>query len=211
MIRARLAAPLSLLVLLLLLASTASAAPAEATWRGLQLRTGDVVLQTHGGRLGKVIQGVTQSPFDHCGMIIVERGRIRVIEAVGPVREVSLDQWVARGEGRKVAVYRPTDALAERVEAAVQAARRLLGRPYDIAYELDDAKIYCSELVWKAWKAAGFELSAPEPLRAMNWAPWTAHILSITGGELPLDRMIVSPVALTRSALLVLVHTDFTD
>ena len=199
-------------LLLLLVATSASAAPREAVHDGLTFRTGDVVLQSIGGRLGSIIQGVTQSPLDHCGMIVVDaRHRIRVIEAVGPVREIGLDGWIARGRGGKIALYRPTEAMAARIDEAIAAARRFLGRPYDIQYELDDAKIYCSELVWKAWKAAGFELSAPEELRVMNWVPWTAHILSLTGGELPLDRPIVSPVALTRSPLLRLVHTDFAD
>lgn len=208
MTRARLLAPL---LLLLLLGSVAGAAPREGVHAGIHLRTGDIVLQSIGGNLGRIIQGVTLSPLDHCGIVIVDaRGRVRVIEAVGPVREIDIAQWVRRGKGEKIAVYRPNDELAEHTEQVIEAARRYLGRPYDIQYELDDAKIYCSELVWKAWRdAVGVELAPTETLGSMNWVPWTAHILSLTEGELPLDRPIVSPVQLTRSPLLRLVYSDF--
>lgn len=208
MTRARLLAPL---ILLVLLTSVAEAAPREGVYAGVHLRTGDVVFQSIGGRLGRIIQGVTMSPLDHCGIVIVDgRGRVRVIEAVGPVREIDVAQWVRRGKDQKIAVYRPTGELANHVDQVIEAARAYLGRPYDIQYELDDAKIYCSELVWKAWRdAMEVELAPTETLGSMNWIPWTAHIMALTDGELPLDRPIVSPVQLTRSPLLRLVHTDF--
>jgi len=33
-----------------------------------------------------------------------------------------------------------------------KAGRRFLGKPYDLTFEWDDRRIYCSELVWKVYK-----------------------------------------------------------
>ena len=209
--RSRLVSLLALVLLALSMPHSAAAAPREATYEGVTYRTGDVVLQEIGGRLGKLIQGVTESRFDHCGLVEVDaRGRILVIEAVGPVQVIPLRQWKARGKGKKVVVYRPRGSLADKVGAVVEAARKYKGLPYDIQYELDDAKIYCSELVYKAFRdGAGVELVKTEKLGEMRYLPFVVQILSITGGELPLEREIVSPVALTRSTYLRLVHSDF--
>ena len=40
--------------------------------------------------------------------------------------------------------------------------RSMMGKRYDHGYVWDDSKIYCSELVWKAYDAAGIQLSTPK-------------------------------------------------
>jgi len=170
---------------------------------------GDVVLQELGGDLSALIAGVTGSTITHTGIVERFAGELVVLEAIGPVVRTPLKLWVKRGHGR-YAVLRPKGALGAAIPAFVEAARARLGLPYDLQYEWDDAKLYCSELVWKAaHDAAGVELGPLERLGDLNWRPYEETIRRLSGGELPLDRAIYTPVALTRSEHLDRVYWGF--
>lgn len=77
-----------------------------------------------------------------------------------------------------------------------------MGRPYDFRYAPDDTEIYCSELVYKVYDCE-FSLSIGrwEPLSGLNWKPYEGFIRHMEDGRLPLDRLMLTPVALTRSPL----------
>ena len=76
----RIASLTLLLVVSLLLPSPGQARVVD----GIDYRTGDVVFQQIGGDLGRLVQGITRSPFDHCGIIIVNKnGSVDVLEAIG--------------------------------------------------------------------------------------------------------------------------------
>ena len=80
---------------------------------------------------------------------------------------------------------------------------RYTGRHYDYRYAPGDDEIYCSELVFKGYRDAyGIELGAWEKLGDLNWRPFEAFIREAEGGPLPLARLMISPVGVTRSALL---------
>jgi hypothetical protein len=73
--------------------------------------------------------------------------------------------------------------------------RRDLGKPYDPHYRFDDQAIYCSELLWRGWRAAtGTGLGNPVKLGDLNWQPYRKVIEAIEGrGNLPLDREMITP------------------
>jgi hypothetical protein len=76
-----------------------------------------------------------------------------------------------------------------------------LGRPYDIRYRLDDEKIYCSELIYKAFRDAtnGQQLGDLKKFGAMNWQPYETLIRQIEGGDVPVDREMITPVELAKA------------
>jgi hypothetical protein len=139
---------LRLLTACLLITSDLSAAE-------YQPQEGDLVFQSlpHNPVID-AIEGCTCSPFSHCGIVVKNKRGWWVLEAIGPVQEGPLSRWVAQGRDLQFAVYRLKAEHQPKVPAMIAAARKFLGRPYDIQYELDDAKIYCSELIHKAWLAA---------------------------------------------------------
>jgi hypothetical protein len=163
---------------------------------------GDLVFQSMPHMpLVDAIEGATGSPWSHCG-IVVRRGddAWQVLEAIGPVQYTPLSEWIERGREKKFVAYRLRERPAGRVEALIKAAETFLGRPYDSRYEMDDEKIYCSELVDKAFAAVmGRPLGKAMRLGDMNWRPYEGLIRELEGGGLPLDREIVSPRALTES------------
>lgn len=85
--------------------------------------------------------------------------------------------------------------------------RRYLGRPYDIHYDFDDDRIYCSELIFKAVKSStGIVLGRIERLGDLNWKPNEGFIRSIED-PIPLDRRLITPQALSEAKELTLVHS----
>jgi len=169
--------------------------------------SGDVIFQSFPHNpLTDLIESATESTYSHCGLVVVRPGGAVVLEAIGPVTETPLEQWIARGRDGAFAVYRLRHEYAGRVGEIIQAANRFRGRPYDSRYRFDDEKIYCSELVFKAFqKVTGEELGVVRKLAEFNWKPNEAAIRRLEGGGLPLERKMISPKDLAAARQLRLV------
>ncbi len=168
-------------------------------------REGDIVFQSlPPGPLVAAIEGITASPFSHCGVVMRDPdGRWVVHEAIGVVRLTPLHLWIVRGRGARIDAWRVRDTTSFDVEKLRAALGRHTGKAYDYRYAPEDNEIYCSELVYKAYRdASGLELGVWEKLGDLHWRPFEAFIREMEGGPLPLDRTMISPVSVTRSALL---------
>ena len=176
-----------------------------------QPEDGDILFQSlpnpAGMDLVDAIEGSTNSPYSHCGMVFKEGGEWKVIEAIGPVKITPLKSYVARGRGGKVWAYRLDETNRRHVPAALAEMRRDLGKPYDPRYRFDDEAIYCSELIWRGWKSAsGKELGKAVTLGSLNWEPYQPVIEAIEGrGNLPLDREMITPRDMAKAKELSLV------
>ena len=167
-------------------------------------RDGDVLVQHLKNPLGELICAVTQSRYSHCGMVVHLNGAPHVLEAIGPVKHTPLKQWISQGYGGRYLHLRPRNLSPKQICGAIATASRMVGRPYDFQYELDDEKIYCSELIYKAFlRGAGLEIGRKQKLREMNWAPYVYAIKAVTGGKLPLDRVMVTPESIAVDSDLV--------
>lgn len=146
------------------------------------------------GPLIDAIEGSSGSPFSHCGIVKRSGEKWCVIEAIGPVKETPLSEWIAQGRDDAFVACRLRPPLAEKIPAIIAAAEKYEGRPYDIHYELDDAKIYCSELLWKATRdATGVKLGKIQKLGELKWQPYEEVIRYIEKGALPLEREMITP------------------
>jgi hypothetical protein len=121
------------------------------------LQNGDVVLQASTSERSALIRKASRSPYSHVGLVEVAKDGVFVIEAVQPVSRTPLAAWAKRGEGGWVTVLRPKLDAKTRARV-VAAAKKELGKPYDARYRWDDERLYCSELVVKAF-ARGANLS----------------------------------------------------
>jgi hypothetical protein len=135
-----------------------------------RLRDGDIVFQTIDGSQTLAILLASRSPYSHVGMVrIAEGGTPMVVEAVGPVREIALDQWIEQGIGGRITVKRMEALTPEQARSALDAASVFDGRPYDIYFRSDDDAIYCSELVRNAFlRGPKIELGRLETIRELN-------------------------------------------
>jgi hypothetical protein len=187
--------------------------PALAQLTSYDPQDGDVVFQSlpHND-LVDCIEGVSQSPWSHCGVVMKVDGSWMVVESIGQVRRTSLSSWIMRGRAGRFVAYRPTAAAklptAEKFHASMTRALNVyMGRPYDFHYAPGDREIYCSELVFNAYKDAfGVEFGKWDKLSELNWKPHEAFIRTLEDGALPLERPIITPVGLTRTPLLVQIY-----
>jgi hypothetical protein len=178
----------------------------------LDVRDGDVFFQHLPGKLGSVIADVTDSSLTHCGMAVHVGGEAHIIEAIGPVRCIPLAKWLKQGDRGHFLQMRLKSLTDDQIAKTVKAAESLLGLPYDLQYELDDQKIYCSELVYKAYvRGAGIEVGKKETLGDLNWRRHEKFIRVLAGGELPLDRQMVTPQSIAGDPQFKLMYSTFPE
>ena len=163
---------------------------------------GDVIFQSLPyGPVVWAIEGVTKSPYSHCGIVGQKDGQWVVYEAIGKVRITSLKEFLFRGRDGGFVAYRLREKYREHVPKMLACCENYLGRPYDYRYQLDDESIYCSELIYKSFRDAtnGQQLGELRKFGEMNWGPYEVLIRQIEGGDVPINREMITPRDLARA------------
>jgi hypothetical protein len=134
------------------------------------LKSGDLVFQTIRTGQTLAVAAASASAYTHVGIIrIDENGAPLVVEAVGPVREVPLEKWVTQGIFDRMTVIRLDGLTEKQAKDILKAAEKYYGRPYDFFFLFDKERIYCSELVYYAFKeGAGIELGKIQEVSELN-------------------------------------------
>jgi len=177
------------------------------------VQEGDIIFQISESDLSTAIQLATHSKYSHCGIIFKQNDdQWYVYEALQPVRYTPLRQWIARGKNGHFVIKRLKDAgtvLTQPVISKMKAAgKQYNGKNYDFYFGWSDERIYCSELVWKIYKAAtGLEIGKLQTLREfdLDSPAVKQQMKAIYGNQVPLEEKIISPVAMFESPLLVTV------
>ncbi|HNW99714.1 MAG TPA: YiiX/YebB-like N1pC/P60 family cysteine hydrolase [Bacteroidales bacterium] len=164
-------------------------------------KTGDMVFQTiSGSKLTNAIAGITQSEYTHCGIVDFQKGKWVVIEAYGKVRVFPMNEWISQGNFKRYAVCRLKPGLDKKIPDLMTEVRKMIGKPYDYGFDTTDAAIYCSELIYKAYKkATGQYIGKTNKLGELNWKPHEKYIRSQCKGKLPLDRELITPKAIAEA------------
>ncbi len=165
---------------------------------------GDLVFETSGSTQSSAIRWASRSRWSHVGIVERRGGAVTVIEALGKVSRTPWSAWTRRARrGGPYLVLRPRGLSAEQRRAAVAEARRLLGRPYDARFGWGDDRIYCSELVVKAYeRGAGISLGRRERLGDLRLAGIETAMEKRWGGPIPRDLVLVTPASLAEDARL---------
>ncbi len=137
------------------------------------LRNGDIIFQSLNSSAGEAIRLATNSRYSHCGMLFNQNNTWYVYEAIGPVKLTPLQEWVNRGIDREFEIKRLRDAdkllTKATLDKMLSVGKQLNGKEYDPQFGWSDARIYCSELVWKIYqRGAGVMLGNLQPLRDYN-------------------------------------------
>ena len=192
-----------------LLAIVLLAASANTPRLETQLRDGDIIFHESRSSQSKAIQLATKSRYSHMGIVYRNDGKWFVYEAVEPVKLTPLQQWIDRGRNghfvvkRLRSASRLTPAVLKRMRASGEKYR---GKPYDLYFEWDNQRIYCSELVWKIYKeGAGIEIGRLQRLREFDLSTPAvrAKMKERYGTRIPLNEPVISPAAMFVSAELV--------
>ncbi|QDU26837.1 hypothetical protein ETAA8_19200 [Anatilimnocola aggregata] len=178
--------------------------PALWAYHHYQPQEGDVIFQSLPfSELVKAIEGATNSPYSHCGIVAKEDGRWVVYEALTPVGPTPLREFIFRGRDNAFVVKRLKADHQPHVPKMLATVRSYRGRLYDQRYRLDDnaEAIYCSELIFLAYREAtgGQPLGKLVTLGKLKWQPYIELIEQIEKGPAPLDRQIITPRDLARA------------
>ncbi len=159
---------------------------------------GDLVFETSRSAQSGAIQWATGSRWSHVGIVEGSGRDLAVIEALGRVSRTPWAAWARRARrGGPYLVLRPGGIAPEQRRAAVVEARRFLGRPYDPRFGWGDDRIYCSELVVKAYqRGAGVSFGRRERLGDLRLAGIEPAMERRWGGPIPRELTLVTPASL---------------
>ena len=141
-------------------------------------RKGDIILMQTGTMQGVVVSASDpRTEYSHCAIVVAggtgESDGALAVHATparldeqgnrrgGEVQRVTVGALLADPAVQRWRIYRVTDGYAAHAAAAsewalVAAAKAI---PFDGALDLDDPeKLYCSELIWRAYDKAGLDL-----------------------------------------------------
>jgi len=138
-----------------------------------ELKIGDIIFQSSKSGQSYAVQLATGSKYSHVGMIIMDKGGLKVIEAVQPVRITPLAEWKKQGDGGHYVVKRLVQAdsllTLQKISLLDSFSRTYLGKNYDLYFGWSNDRIYCSELVWKVYKQTlGIEIGDLQKLSAFD-------------------------------------------
>jgi uncharacterized protein YycO len=162
----------------------------------VEVRDGDIIFHRSQSRQAKAIAAATKSDYTHMGIIFFSDGKPFVYEAIQPVKRTPLDEWIDRGVGGHYVIKRLKSSDDIDFSKVKEEVRHLMGRDYDWLFEWSDSKVYCSELVWKAYergadikigslkKLKDFDLSSPEVRQIMR---------ERYGNKIPIDMDVIAP------------------
>ena len=192
----------TILPLTLLLGLLASCRP------GPELKDGDIIFQRSNSRQAQAIALATHSDYTHMGIVFFEAGVPFVYEAIQPVCKTPLKVWITRGEGGRYIAKRLKDSSALNIARLLSEVNSMMGKDYDWLFEWTDDRIYCSELVWKAYlRATGLEIGRLRTLGNFNLAhPAVRQLMKERYGDnVPLKMSVIAPCDIFESSLLVTV------
>ena len=109
----------------------------------------------------------TGSLYTHMGIVKLTRKGPVVVEAIGPVLETPLKTFIARGHD-SYAVYRVKGLSPKKASEVLAEAKKYYGRRYDLFFRMDDERIYCSELPFKAFAAVGIPIGSPQTFSQLH-------------------------------------------
>ncbi|NSL55913.1 YiiX family permuted papain-like enzyme [Uliginosibacterium aquaticum] len=174
--------------------------------QGYSPQAGDIVFHTSLSSQSRAVQLATKSRYSHMGIVLFRDGQAFVLEAVQPVRYTPLQQWLDRGKDRRYVIKRLKTPWSEAaIKRLQQDSSHYEGKPYDLAFEWSDNRIYCSELVWKLYKsAAGIELAPLSKLGDFDLSHPSVQtkLKERYGNRLPLAEPVIAPAAIFESPLL---------
>lgn len=172
-------------------------------------KNGDIIFHTSKSNQSKAVQAATRSPYSHMGIIYLKDKKPYVYEASRTVKITELNEWINRGKNHKFIVKRLKNAdhilSNDALKKMKEVGKLYEGKPYDLYFEWNDERIYCSELVWKIYKnAIGIEIGKLEMLKDFDLSsPEVKKKLKERYCEnIPKNETVISPVSMFNSELL---------
>lgn len=150
------------------LGSASSPARADGLFGLPPLQDGDLIFHSSRSFQSAAIMQATGSPITHMGIIDKTRLGPRVIEAHAVVRDLALSHWILHGRGAAFIIRRYPGLRSDQARAIVKDAHALEGRPYDLMFDMDNQRPYCSEFAYVLFARQGIRLGRIQKLGELN-------------------------------------------
>lgn len=171
--------------------------PKWRAWGEQNLQSGDLVFIRSNYRvllgtfnLSAFLAEVADSPFSHVGLVVIEQNRPMVYDASDEgVTAQAFEKFVTDGKIERIAVCRLRAEHQHAIPAAIAFAQRHRQQKtrFDDRFDPSDEKLYCTELVIKAFREGGITLSSPTPVgdlpgldnvapMKLRMAKWSTHL-----------------------------------
>ena len=165
-------------------------------------KTGDLIFQTQVGWMSPLaIQVATLSPYSHVGVVAVEGKEVYVYEASAKVQKVKIQNFINRVDtGSRFVIYRHKSVDARRSRKVISYAKASLGKNYDTHLSWSNSRMYCSELVYKAYKYAGYDLESERKIGNMKFALLVSNLIPhiYENNKFNMSDKVVAPSHLSR-------------
>lgn len=173
---------------------------------------GDIIFIQSQTQQAAALREATESVWTHVGILIKRSSKWYVAEAVGPLKETPVADFIARSKNKSYRVYRFKHFDPATMASALKATLPKYNKPYDIYFEWSKERIYCSELTYNVMKdVTGFELGRVQKMKEMKLdGPYVQALiqkrLTDIGKELDPNEDIVTPVSQMQDDALTLVE-----
>jgi Orthopoxvirus protein of unknown function (DUF830). len=182
------------------------------------VKEGDIVFQhLNGGELGRAIDKVTYGyrgkDYNHCGMVVRVGDSLKVVEAIGKnVHLSTIKEFQGRCAKNDLLIGRLQPKYSSLITKAEKAALAYQGVPYDDYFEMDNGRLYCSELIYEAFKMANngkpFFVLKPmtfkDPDTGRLFPSWVEYYKNLNF-PIPQGKPGINPGLLSRSSKLIII------
>lgn len=176
---------------------------------GGEIQDGDIIFHRSQSRQAKAIAAATKFDYTHVGIIFFSNEKPFVYEAIRKVTRTPLEEWIKRGKGGHYVIKRVKASNEVDFSKVGREVQGFMGKDYDLLFEWSDHKLYCSELVWKAYeRGANVQIGSLKKLRDFDLtAPFVQQILQERyGKKIPLDMDIIAPSEMFNSDQLITIQ-----
>jgi uncharacterized protein YycO len=191
-----------------------------------ELQQGDILFQDGSNNdFNDAVKEVTNSiggyNFSHCGIYYIDNnGKSFVIEAFNNsviLTEIDnfMNRYLTKNNQPKVVVGRLVDSLKTLIPSAIHNALKYLNKKYDNEFNLNNDEIYCSELIYFAYKdSSGKNIFETNPMTFIDTKTnkiqtyWLKHFNSL-GIPVPEGKEGINPGGISRNKTLKIVHCYF--
>lgn len=202
--------------------------PALVTWEEFgrrHLEDGDVLLRRglcckrSSRAVSNFVTTLCDTPFSHAAVVRREGSEVLVYDAMSGgegMRRIPFSFWSLDTTPNSLVVLRLAPEHRPKIPAALAYLEDVYRRqvPFDMGMRLGDDRLYCTELIEKAFRSAGVALSEPVPVRDLPGYPRHAALVSVvafflgTNPSEPIYSMGNPHYGLFASPHLRVVHSD---
>ncbi len=179
------------------------------------LQNGDIVFQDLDcgpmcNAIEEVTEGYMNRDFSHVAIIILKDTSFYAIEAIGKYVQLSpLETFMSRVPNDKMLKMRLKENFQVLVPKATEIALTYVGKPYDDRFIMNNDSLYCSELIFDAFKSAqsGVPLFSLAPMTYKipgqhSFYPVWVDYYKALGTKIPEGLPGINPGLLSRSEFL---------